>query len=966
MKYLNYRKQFLNDNNQLLKDINSSKMINEVLENDLEWGDSLLGRLINSTIRVLKVGYGVSRVPNLLKEFEASLSELITDSMTEDLSEKFNLLALKNLFEELKDVCLSTQTEPQKLGILIGWNGTTEMYDPQDPTADIPGQYEGRSRRILATPSLVQRIIDVITNDLPNMEKFIGEGRNEVLDRLSDFGDELRKLTLPVGVNAGGGGAARKPFSLRLSRVLNSLTNVNASFKFSSYYDFINEGAGETKFAAMSDDQFEDYLEKYPHPEDKEKARKLRAKGMALSLKGLKEIAVKLLPEIKEQEDEAIKKMELYDKLLKSFSGLSEEDRGKIKASSVEGEDGKKVDLLTALENIKKEEPFIPPPPKQIGGDTPGASASQTKEVETPGASASQSKEVETPGASASQPKGQPTTDQQKTDKKPVRSKEEQERYDQLLSDWEKSQKAAGKNTSPGQGTRSRLDREAKKQPVGESKSSNIYSSYINLILEEQVNPPPGPTGGAVGPKPTVGATWTSTWNNFDRELQGSRISQREADELEELIQNGADQLTIDFTMRPDPLIRIIRIFKKAHNLYYTPIIPSGRKKPNIGSVSSKTYREYSYVGTGTPGMPDNPGYGPWINNLIFEKWGDGVMKILQDQQYRKILANMNFIVPGSADMFNKESTAARESIKITSKIYQMILEAETRTTGESSDDLKKKKSQGQILFDFINDMLDKQIQGDFDGARKKILKKYFGVEVGEDKLKITENTPAPAVNQRDVDANSYIYKAFTDDKFKDTDCGQFFAFPIEDQRSDQGNGKKQMIFIQPIRIDDNKVEVKFTYDNQSCINEHTKNRNSEKIDWSVTNTPSKFVYYGVMENNNLDQGFKICYMNIKDSSQTGWTSNIYGKPSTEGQFVFKIYTGDKRLATGNVVVGPSRLVYRDDTKQEKLVKGKPNEDIIHNEKHSDKIKSELKKGSDAIYDLLIAEGKKDGFKLWA
>jgi hypothetical protein len=941
MKYLNYRKQFLNDNNQLLKDINSSKMINEVLENDLEWGDSLLGRLINSTIRVLKVGYGVSRVPNLLKEFEASLSELITDSMTEDLSEKFNLLALKNLFEELKDVCLSTQTDPQKLGILIGWNGRTEMYDPQDPTADIPGQYEGRSRRILATPSLVQRIIDVITNDLPNMEKFIGEGRNELLDRLSDFGDELRKLTLPVGVNPGGGGAARQPFSLRLSRVLNSLTNVNASFKFASYYDFINEEAGETKFAAMSDDQFEDYLKTVPAPEAKENARKLRAKGMALSLKGLKQIAIELLPKIKEQEDEDIKKMELYDKLLKSFSGLSKEDREKIKALSVEGEDGKKVDLLTALENIKKEEPFIPPPPKQIGGDTPGASASQTKEGGTDkasGASASQTKEGGTDkasGASASQPKGQPTT------------------YNQNFSNSGNFKYVVTKDN--------------------QSKSSNIYSSYINLILEEQ-NPPPAPApppGG--GPtKPSVQDTWTSAWEQFDGQLQGSRISQREADELEELIQSGADQLTIDFTMRPDPLIRIVRIFKKAHNLYYTPIIPSGRKKPNIGSVSSKTYREYSYVGTGTPGMPDNPGYGPWINNLIFEKWSDGVMKILQDQQYRKILANMNFIVPGSADMFNKESTAARESIKITSKIYQMILEAETRTTGESSEDAKKKKSQGQILFDFINDMLDKQIQGDFDGARKKILKKYFGVEVGEDKLKITENTPAPAVNQRDVDANSYIYKAFTDDKFKDTDCGQFFAFPIEDQRASTQNNPHEMIFIQPIKIDGNKVEVKFTFDRQTCINQYMQDENSSasKIDWSEKSGLSTFVYYGVMLNNNLTQGLKICYVSINNSSQTPWPAtginiNIFAKPSSAGQSLFKIKNGNKRLVSGNVAVSSSRLVYYDNTKQEKVAKGDFNKQIILREKFSDEIRRDLDLSGVKLYNALLAEGIKPDYGFW-
>jgi hypothetical protein len=981
MKYLNYRNQFLNDNKQLSKDINSSKMINEVLENQLKWGDSLLGRLINSTIRVLKIGYGVSRVPNLLKEFEASLSELITDSMTEDMSEKFNTLAIKALFEEMKDVCLSSQNDEQKLGILIGWNGTTEMFDPQDPNANIPGQYDGRTRRILATPSLVQRLIDVITNDLPNLEKFMGEDRNTLLDNLSDFADELRKLTLPVGITPGGGGAARQPFHLRLSRVLNSLTQVNASFKFLSYWDFINEEKGGEKFAAMGDDQFEDWIKANPGAE--QKARKLRAEakgekyeepkadeikaeepkgeqkpstGLAVvpkpqstavgpvdktqqnqkpsekkpeapvsdssenqpkpsattpdsekteeqpkeeqpkegdstsSLKRLKEIAIELLPKIKEQEEEAIRKMELYGELLKCFGGLGEQDRGKIKELSVEEENGEKTDLLSSLENIKDEEPFI--------------SSQESKKPE---------------------PDSKTAPDQVKT----VSTKEKQP-----------------------------------EEATVESKS--LYKSYINMILEEQ-NPPPAPAPGApAGPtKPSVQDIWTSAWGEFDRQLQGTRVSQREADELEELIQNGADQLTIDFTMRPDPLVRIIRIFKKAHNLYYTPIIPSGRMN---NEVSSKTYREYSYVGTGTPGMPSSPGYGPWINNLIFEKWSDGVMKILQDQQYRKVLANMNFIVPGSADMFNKGASAAKESIKITSKIYQMILEAETRTAGESSDEAKKKKSQGQILMDFINDMLDKQIQGDFEGARKKLLKKYFGVEVGDDKLKITENTPPPPLNQRDVEENSYIYKAFTDDKFKDTDCGQFFAFPIEDQRKNKGNGSYEMIFIQPIRIEGNKVEVKFTFDNQSCINKYIQDKNSsaKKIDWSTKSQLSPFAYYGVMKNNNLTQGFKICYININDSSQANWNAgDIYAEPSSPGQSVFKIDTGDKKLVSGTVAVRSSRLVYYDNAKQEKVSKGDFDKHKIHNEKTSDDIKADLEKGGVKLYEALLAEGRKPEFGFW-
>ena len=69
-------------------------------------------------------------------------------------------------------------------------------------------------------------------------------------------------------------------------------------------------------------------------------------------------------------------------------------------------------------------------------------------------------------------------------------------------------------------------------------------------------------------------------------------ITQREVDKLKELIQGkGTKDMVLDLSKNPDPIIAIIRVFSRAHDLYYTDYIPSGRTG---GKVSNKTMRDYS------------------------------------------------------------------------------------------------------------------------------------------------------------------------------------------------------------------------------------------------------------------------------------------------------------------------------------------------------------------------------------
>ena len=52
---------------QFLTDMRKTHFVNEIVENDINWGDSLIGRLVNSLLRKAQIGYNLMRMENLIK-----------------------------------------------------------------------------------------------------------------------------------------------------------------------------------------------------------------------------------------------------------------------------------------------------------------------------------------------------------------------------------------------------------------------------------------------------------------------------------------------------------------------------------------------------------------------------------------------------------------------------------------------------------------------------------------------------------------------------------------------------------------------------------------------------------------------------------------------------------------------------------------------------------------------------------
>ena len=158
-------------------------------------------------------------------------------------------------------------------------------------------------------------------------------------------------------------------------------------------------------------------------------------------------------------------------------------------------------------------------------------------------------------------------------------------------------------------------------------------------------------------------------------------VRKDEFDKLDKELQSAP--IDINTKNDKDPIVKICNLFGDAYNLYTTEYIPSGRPG---GKVSNRTLRDYLFIGEGSkPHSGDSPGYGPWAAKGTLNQWRKGIMKILEDTELRKILANQNLTINGN-------------------------------------------KGAGKSLMEFINEMMN-NYKGDYNKTRYDLLAKYFKLD---------------------------------------------------------------------------------------------------------------------------------------------------------------------------------------------------------------------------------------------
>jgi hypothetical protein len=143
--------------------------------------------------------------------------------------------------------------------------------------------------------------------------------------------------------------------------------------------------------------------------------------------------------------------------------------------------------------------------------------------------------------------------------------------------------------------------------------------------------------------------------------LRLSRDDEKELADLQSRLTAGT--LTLNYNIASDAIIRLLNLLYTAYDIFATEYIPSGRPG---GRVSLKTFQEYQKLEEGS-GARQNvardvtdaggtaviPGFGPWAINVVYSKFQRRMRALHEDQELRKIFANVNFNYPGSEDKFN-------------------------------------------------------------------------------------------------------------------------------------------------------------------------------------------------------------------------------------------------------------------------------------------------------------------------
>lgn len=168
-------------------------------------------------------------------------------------------------------------------------------------------------------------------------------------------------------------------------------------------------------------------------------------------------------------------------------------------------------------------------------------------------------------------------------------------------------------------------------------------------------------------------------------------VTQKQYDILcEELVKikdesEGGDGLIIDGM---DPVIGILKCFNRAYKLYTVPVIPGGRTK---GAIDRSTFSEYDSFGSSSGEM--NAYNGPFRHKKTYNMWESAVLDIMRDRQFQPI--------------FN-----AGTKLRVGNVM---------------------KPGAGTALRQFMTDIMDGSTlyKGGRDsaGAQKQLLEKYFGKE---------------------------------------------------------------------------------------------------------------------------------------------------------------------------------------------------------------------------------------------
>jgi hypothetical protein len=293
---------------------------------------------------------------------------------------------------------------------------------------------------------------------------------------------------------------------------------------------------------------------------------------------------------------------------------------------------------------------------------------------------------------------------------------------------------------------------EAPKVEAKKEKVLSKYTSFISLIKEADENQPENKDGEVSEPVVMNTSQKITDWWDKKIDIKEFVLTRSEAEKIRINFEKESQKeaIVIDGL---DPIIEIVKVFNRAYKIHTTQVIPTGRSG---GKVSNKTFQEYTTFGGGIPETAGASG-GPYRNNAIFDQWEDAVQNIIKDTKYQKI--------------FREETTL-------------------------KTSDGNTIKDAGKNLLKFMNDMLDGDTlykTRDGKGRQAEFIEKYFSPDE-KDKKKLEEKgslTMGGEEEEKEISKNADSIKTknldFTDSsiKFQNYDdlTGSIFALSTNDNK---------------------------------------------------------------------------------------------------------------------------------------------------------------------------------------
>lgn len=305
---------------------------------------------------------------------------------------------------------------------------------------------------------------------------------------------------------------------------------------------------------------------------------------------------------------------------------------------------------------------------------------------------------------------------------------------------------------------------EKEEEKEGEAKESLLvtnYDNFIKLIREKEGDVPTGQEVSGEGEEdiPTTAtepkevmpkklADKIQDWWDKKMDLNAWVVKESEVEKikanLEKKLAEKKDAVVIDGM---DPILNIVRIFNRAYNLHTNNTIPGARTG---GKVSRGVYNEYIPFGRSGGGEPNAQTEGPYRHKKTFAIWNDAVLKIMGERKYQPI--------------FNKNTEIRVGNVN--------------------------KRGAGVALRKFVTEMLDGE-EPYKKGSQAKMLDRYFGDMSDEDFKKLGEKdlswknpttgtTDVEEVEEKSAKIKESVYKFVLPEKIKVGEGGEDF---IKDQK---------------------------------------------------------------------------------------------------------------------------------------------------------------------------------------